>query len=176
MLTNGFPGPRTGFYSLLSSVRKRTHSSFGWKSFWQLFYICTEMFIAEWTRACWCVFLEVALEETLKHSCFFSIIKDKSETGKKKKKVIFCLFVLPMWGRIHLGSDTSWTRDQLQPGAWSQGLIFLGAYLPSYSSASAGWYTLLLVLHISASFITRLIAGTTPLVYVSKPWTMQRCI
>lgn len=45
----------------------------------------------------------------------FSIIKDKSETGKKK--VIFCCFVLPMWGRIHLGSGTSWTRDQLQPGA-----------------------------------------------------------
>lgn len=151
------PGPRTGFYSLLSSVRKRTHSSFGWKSFWQLFYICTEMFIADWTRACWCVFLKVALEETLKHSCFFSIIKDKSETGKKKKS-----YLLPFCAS-HVGTHPFGLRHFLNQGsvaAWSQGLIFLGAYLPSYSSASAGWYTLLFVLHISASFITRLIAGT----------------
>lgn len=63
---------------------------------------------------------------------------------------------------IHLGSDTSWTRGTvrawgLEPGA---SLIFPGAYLPSSSSASADWYTLLLVLHNSNSSITCLITGS----------------
>lgn len=63
----------------------------------------------------------------------FSIIKDKSETGKES-------YLLPFYAS-HVGTHPFGLRHFLNQGsvaAWSQGLIFQGGYLPSYSSASAG--------------------------------------
>lgn len=77
----------------------------------------------------------------------FSITKDKFKTGKKKKQnnnlVPFCTSCVvthPFGLRRFLKQGTvgAWS---LEPWAWGQSLIFPGAYLPSYSSASADWYT-----------------------------------
>lgn len=120
------------------------------------YFAFTGMFITDSAGACLRSYSETFL--------LFSIIQRllKKHRGKKA-----CLFLLPVWWHMHLGSDTSWSRGQLEPGgcsleagAWSQALIFLGAYLSSYSSASSDWYTLPLVLHISASLIPRLITAT----------------